>query len=114
MMKTYYVYIMASESGTFYTGITSNLKRRVFEHKTKAIPGFTSRYNVTKLIYVEIFKTPDGAIRREKQIKSWRREKKIELIDSKNSTWQDLATDWYADIRMPSATKKIDSSLRSE
>lgn len=114
-MKTYYVYIMASESGTFYTGITSNLKRRVFEHKTKATPGFTSRYNVTKLIYVEMFKTPDAAIKREKQIKSWRRVKKIELIDSKNSTWHDLAYDWHTDYKeSPSAAEKIDSSLRSE
>jgi len=114
-MKTYYVYIMVSETGTFYTGITSSLKRRIFEHKSKVIPGFTSRYNVTKLIYVETFKTPDGAIRREKQIKSWRREKKIELIDSKNPTWRDLAADWYADYKeSPSAAGKIDSSLHSE
>jgi putative endonuclease len=106
-MKTYYVYIMTSETGTFYTGITSNLKRRIFEHKSKAIPGFTSRYNATKLIYVETFKTPDAAIRREKQIKAWRREKKIELIDSKNPAWHDLAADWYADYKeSPSAAEK--------
>ncbi len=106
-MKTYYVYIMVSETGTLYTGITSNLKRRIFEHKIKAIPGFTSRYNVKKLIHVEIFKTPDVAIKREKQIKSFRREKKIKLIDMKNPAWDDLSANWYADCEeSPSAAKK--------
>lgn len=98
-MKTYYVYIMASETGTLYTGITSNLKRRVFEHKTKVVSGFTCRYDVAKLIYVEIFKMPATAIKREKQIKSWRREKKIKLIDMKNPAWDDLAAEWYADAK---------------
>ncbi len=103
-MKRYYVYIMASETGTLYTGITSNIKRRIFEHRTGEIPGFTNRYNVKKLVYVETFKTPDAAIKREKQIKSWRREKKIKLIDTKNPAWDDLAADWYTDYReSPSA-----------
>jgi putative endonuclease len=90
---------MASESGTLYTGITSNLKRRVFEHKTGVVSGFTSQYNVTKLVYVETFKTAASAINREKQIKSWRREKKINLIDTKNPAWDDLAVGWYANIK---------------
>ena len=96
-MKTYYVYIMAGETGMLYTGITSRLKQRVFEHKSKIVPGFTCRYDVAKLIYVETFKTPAMAIKREKQIKSWRREKKIKLIDMKNPAWDDLAVGWYAD-----------------
>ena len=98
-MKTYCVYILASESGTLYTGITSNLKRRVFEHKTGAIPGFTSQYHVTQLVYVETFKTAAAAIHREKQIKSWRREKKINLIDTTNPAWDDLAGDWYTNMK---------------
>ena len=97
-MKTYYVYILASESGTLYTGITSNLKRRIFEHKNGAVPGFTSQYNVAKLVYVETFKTAASAIHREKQIKSWRREKKINLIDTKNPAWDDLAAGWNANF----------------
>lgn len=97
-MKTYYVYIMASDSGTLYVGMTSNLKRRVYEHKTGAIAGFTCEYHVKKLLYVETFKMASGAIHREKQIKAWRREKKINLIDMANPAWDDLAFGWYADV----------------
>jgi putative endonuclease len=89
-MKTFYVYILASETGTLYTGITNNLKRRVMEHKEGVIPGFTKTYNVDKLLYFETFQTAMSAIAREKQIKSFRREKKIKLIDSKNPQWLDL------------------------
>lgn len=94
-MKTYYVYILASKSGTLYMGITSNLFRRVSEHKDKIIPGFSSKYNVTRLLYYAKYGTPDQAIKREKQIKGWRREKKITLIDLTNPEWNDLAENWY-------------------
>lgn len=94
-MKTYYVYILVSKSGTLYTGITSNLFRRVSEHKDHVLPGFTSKYNVNRLLYYEKYGTPQQAIKREKQIKSWRREKKINLIDSTNPQWNDLAKNWY-------------------
>ena len=77
MEKTYYVYILASKNGTLYTGITSNLFRRVSEHKNHMLPGFTSKYNVNRLLYYKKYGTPTEAIKREKQIKSWRREKKI-------------------------------------
>jgi putative endonuclease len=90
-MKTFYVYILASDTGTLYTGITNNLKRRVMEHKEGAVPGFTKTYQVDKLLYYETFQTASSAIRREKQIKSYRREKKIMLIDTKNPAWVDLA-----------------------
>jgi putative endonuclease len=90
-MKTFYVYILASNTGTLYTGITSNLKRRVFEHKSKTIPGFTQTYCVDRLLYFETFGTAMAAISREKQIKGFRREKKIKLIDSKNPQWLNLA-----------------------
>ena len=93
-MKIYYIYILASKTGTLYTGITSNLSRRASEHKKHLLPGFTSKYNIDKLLYYEEFATPEAAIKREKQIKSWRREKKINLIDTKNPGWNDLAHNW--------------------
>ncbi len=73
-----------------YTGVTNNLKRRVYEHKNKSIKGFTRRYNLTKLVYYEIFNSIVVAIEREKQIKPGSREDKIVLIDKLNSEWQDL------------------------
>ena len=94
-MKTYFVYIIASESGTLYVGMTNNIKRRVFEHKTHRRQGFSDTYNVEKLLYFERFGDVEAAIKREKQIKSWRREKKIRLIDSDNAGWEDLSGDWY-------------------
>ena len=94
-MKTLYVYIMASKTGTLYVGVTSDIKRRVHEHKQHLIPGFTDKYNVDRLLYFEAFSDPASAINREKQIKRWRREKKVALIDSVNSGWNDLGEDWY-------------------
>ena len=93
-MKQYFVYIMASASGTLYTGVTGDLERRVAEHKQKLIPGFTARYNITRLVYYE--STPDvrSAIAREKQIKGWLRAKKVALIESVNPQWRDLSEDW--------------------
>ena len=94
-MKQYFVYIMTSTSGTLYTGMTNNLERRVYQHKEKLIEGFTKRYNVTRLAYYEIFGDVRDAIAREKQIKGWRRSKKIALIESMNPKWKDLSDDWY-------------------
>jgi len=94
-MKTYYVYIMASNSGTLYIGVTSNIKKRVYEHKNHLIPGFTDKYNIDRLLYFEKIGDPASAINREKQIKAWRREKKTKLIDSMNPEWDDLSQDWY-------------------
>ncbi len=94
-MKTLYVYIMASKSGTLYVGVTSDIKRRVYEHKQHLVPGFTDKYNVDRLLYVEKIGDPASAINREKQIKGWRREKKVTLIDSMNPEWNDLSWDWY-------------------
>jgi putative endonuclease len=94
--KHFYVYIMANNARdhVLYTGVTGNLSRRVFQHKHKQIPGFTSRYNVTRLVYYEIFCYPDMAIAREKEIKGWRRSKKIALIEGMNPHWHDLAAEW--------------------
>ena len=83
-----------------YTGVTGNLCRRVWQHKSKLIPGFTSRYNLTCLVYYERFFYPDAAITREKEIKGWRRSKKIKLIESMNPNWDDLAERW-GDVYKP-------------
>jgi len=94
-MRTFYVYIMASESGTLYVGVTSNIKKRVWEHKNHLLPGFTEKYRIEKLLYFEIIGDSMPAINREKQIKKWRREKKIKLIDSMNPKWIDLSQEGY-------------------
>jgi len=94
--KRFYVYIMTNgpRSHTLYTGVTGNLPRRVFEHKNKLVAGFTSRYNLTRLVYYDSFALPDAAIDRENEIKGWRRGKKLRLIESMNSHWYDLAKHW--------------------
>jgi putative endonuclease len=93
-MKQSYVYIMTNKSKTLYVGATNNLQRRVYEHKNKMIQGFTSKYNITKVVYFEVFNDIESAIRREKQIKGWLRKKKIELIESMNPEWNDLGEEW--------------------
>jgi len=94
-MKTFYVYIMGSESGTLYAGMTSNLKKRIYQHKNHLKPGFTDKYHVDRLLYFEVIGDPASAINREKRIKAWRRQKKVFLIDSMNPAWGDLSEDWY-------------------
>ena len=91
--RTYYTYMLASNSRVIYVGMTSNLCKRVYQHKYKAYEGFTKRYNVDKLVYYEETNEVWEAIRREKQIKRWRREKKIALIESVNPGWCDLYED---------------------
>ena len=91
MVKQYYVYIMTNKMNTvIYTGVTKDLLRRVFEHKEKLVKGFTERYNITKLVYYEIFENAENAIQREKQIKDGSRLRKIELVNSMNKEWRDL------------------------
>jgi putative endonuclease len=94
-VKQYFVYILTSKSGTLYTGMTNNLERRVHQHKHKLIEGFTSKYNVNRLVYYETYRDVRDAIDREKQIKGWRRSKKIALIETMNPKWQDLSAGWY-------------------
>jgi len=90
-MRSFYVYILAScKNGTLYTGVTSNLPRRAWEHRESVTPGFTSRYSVKRLVYVEEHTTAEAAIKREKAIKSWPRRWKIELIERDNPNWFDL------------------------
>lgn len=90
-MRIYYVYILASKrNGTLYIGVTSNLIKRVYEHKNNFIAGFTREYNIHILVYYEQTSNIESAIRREKQLKKWNREWKIALIEKKNPEWKDL------------------------
>ncbi len=89
--KQYYVYIMTNKINTvLYTGITGDLKRRVYEHKEKLVEGFTKKYNIVKLVYYEVFDSPEYAICREKQIKAGSRQKKVDLVNRVNKEWKDL------------------------
>jgi putative endonuclease len=89
-----FVYILASKSRVLYVGVTNDLMRRLWEHRSGAVAGFTRRYGVHKLVYYETAADPAGAIRREKQIKGWARVKKVAMIESLNPGWNDLAQGW--------------------
>ena len=99
MERQYYTYIITNKSNNvLYTGVTNSLSRRIFEHKHKLSPGFTKKYNLTKLVYYEIFDNVYDAIKREKQIKGGSREDKIRLVNKFNRDWEDqygLAAKWY-------------------
>ena len=91
MSRQYYVYIMTNKRTTvLYTGVTNNLKRRVYEHREKLVGGFTRKYNATKLVFYEIFQDAENAIMREKHLKAGSRQKKIDLINQMNEEWRDL------------------------
>jgi len=95
----YYVYFLSSQrNGTLYIGITNDLERRVYEHKTGIKKGFTKKYGVNRLVYFEVFQNVNEAIQREKQLKKWNRTWKIKLIEKENSLWIDLAKCWYEDL----------------
>ena len=95
--RRYYVYILSSPSHVLYTGVTNDLARRIFEHRHKLIPGFSRRYNVTRLVHFEETSDVRSAIAREKEIKAWRRSKKVALVDATNPGWKDLAASWHED-----------------
>ena len=101
-MKTihqYYVYILASKiRGTLYIGITNDLQRRIFEHKTGIKKGFTQKYQINRLVYFETFQSVKEATNREKNLKKWKRDWKIRLIEEENKKWLDLSYNWYDDI----------------
>jgi len=103
----YYVYMLASRAGVLYLGSTSNLSRRIYQHRHGLIPGFTSSYQVNRLVWWESTPNSRAAVAREREIKSWRREKKVSLIEASNPGWHDLAVDWFRD------TLGQDPSLRS-
>jgi putative endonuclease len=93
-MKNYHVYIMTKNSKTLYIGVTDDLNRRLYEHRNKIIEGFSKKYNLTKLVYFESFNQIKDAIRREKQLKNWHRQWKINLIESVNKEWKDLSLEF--------------------
>jgi putative endonuclease len=107
----YSTYIVASRSHTFYVGATSDLQKRIFQHKWREHDGFTERYNCDRLVWFEIYQEVGNVIAREKQVKRWRREKKIGLIEKMIPVWVDLSKDWYdvepADLKR--ATDRMDS-----
>ena len=95
--KAMYVYLLASKTRCLYVGVTNDLVRRVWQHRARAVPGFTKKYSVTRLVYYEAFSDPAVAIRREKQLKSWARVKKLALVESMNPAWVDYAEDWFTE-----------------
>ena len=94
-MKSGYTYIMGSTTGVLYIGVTSDMYTRTHQHKTGAFEGFSKHYNCTRLLYYEVHESINQSIAREKQLKGWRREKKLALIESENPTWRDLSYGWY-------------------
>ena len=112
-MRNHYVYIMTNHSRTLYTGVTNDLERRVEEHRSKLVPGFTQRYSITLLVYWEEYADIREAIAREKEIKDWRRSKKIVLIESMNPHWDDLGCLRCDDRRHAGAARRDRSILRA-
>lgn len=110
----YYVYILASLSGTLYVGVTNSVKTRSWQHLNGLGSDFTQRYGVNRLVYYERFQYVGNAISREKQIKSWRRSKKTALIESINPSWRDLSKDFGKEFKPEHSGGSRDSSLRSE
>jgi putative endonuclease len=104
--REFYVYIMSNMARTLYIGVTNNVYRRVAQHRSGSGSLFTARYGVTRLVYVESTPDIEAAIAREKQLKRWRRERKIELIEALNPGWRDLYVEWGWD-------GETDPSLRS-
>ena len=91
IIMSYFVYILASrKDGAIYIGVTNDIVRRVYDHRTKAVPGFTSKYNITRLVWFDIYDDPISAISREKELKKWRRAWKVQLIEAQNPDWNDL------------------------
>ncbi|MCH8988431.1 MAG: GIY-YIG nuclease family protein [Chloroflexi bacterium] len=95
MTRQYYVYVMTNRSRTLYVWITNDLERRVHKHKSESIEGSTKRYKLNRLVYLDATSSIEGAVNREKELKKWRRSKKIDLIEAANPRWKDLSEDWY-------------------
>ncbi len=107
MTHVYSVYILASRSRTLYTGVTGNLDQRMLEHRQGLVPGFTTRYRIFRLVHLEHFGNINDAIARETEIKAWRREKKIRLIERDNPAWADLATQMPHQYQYQETQKQI-------
>ena len=99
MYKTihqYYLYILTNKkNGTLYIGVSNSLERRMFEHKNKLVEGFTKKYGLDKLVYFEAYQYVNDAIKRENNMKKWKRQWKINLIEKDNPNWNDLSSDWF-------------------
>lgn len=100
MEHEYFVYLVASKSRTLYVGMTGNLPGRIGQHKDQLMEGFTADYICTRLVWYERHQYVQNAILREKQIKRWRREKKVWLIERNNPTWEDLAAAWWSPVKL--------------
>jgi putative endonuclease len=100
-MKQSWVYILSSKTGTLYIGVTSDIYKRILQHKTRETPGFASRYDCDRLVHLEEFAHILSAISREKELKGWRRSKKLSLIEANNPQWRDLAANWGRRILFP-------------
>ena len=107
---SYFTYIVASRSHTLYIGVTGDLHKRIFEHKWNEHEGFAAKYNCDRLVWFESYQDVRTAIDREKQLKGWRREKKIALIEKMNPVWIDLSKDWY-DV-VPADFKRATDPMR--
>ena len=94
-MRAYYDYILASFSRALYVGVTNDLERQILQHREQNPSNFTGRYRITRLVLCETFADPREAIAREKQLKNWRREKKVALIEAANPGWRDLSEGWF-------------------
>jgi len=113
--KRYYVYVLSSKSRVIYVGVTGFLTARVLQHKARETDGFTRRYHVDRLVYYEVFRYVNNAIARETEIKGWRREKKVALIEATNPLWDDLAADWGRFVPMRKADSSRDTpALRND
>jgi putative endonuclease len=110
-MSIYHVYILASASGVLYIGVTNHIERRTAQHKAKLCPGFTAKYDVTRLVYLEAYGDIRAAIGREKQLKNWRREKKIALILSQNPKFKDLSQGFHRSTPQQARASDRQSSL---
>jgi len=114
MSNSYCVYVLANRSRSLYTGVTGDLERRMIEHRDGLVAGFTTRYRIFRLVYLEIFGDVAAAIAREKEIKGWRREKKIRLIERGNATWADLAEALHTVYRAGARAGRIKAKAGQE
>ena len=115
--KCYWVYIITNRpNGTLYIGVTNSLERRMWQHKTGAMPGFSKRYGLKNLVWFEEFRDINNAIGRETELKGWLRKRKIDLIEKENRLWRDLSAGWFSEAKVawsPVAFGSV-TSLRSE
>lgn len=114
MGKTYYVYILASRSRNLYAGVTNDLMYRTRQHREVAVAGFTSRYRIFRLVHYEMFGDIRLAIAREKEIKGWRREKKVWLIERENPTWEELGEEWFVNEQRQKGRELDAASVRQK